>query len=39
VFCRNCANQVRAIGGIDFDNLTSYVNDPRVVGVKFRAKF
>lgn len=39
IFCRNCTNQIRAIGGIDFDNLTSYINDPRVIGVKFRAKF
>jgi iron complex outermembrane receptor protein len=36
LFCRNCANQVREIGAIDFDNLTAYVNDPRIVGVKFR---
>ncbi len=39
LFCRNCTNQIRAIGGIDFDNLTAYINDPRIVGVKFRAKF
>jgi iron complex outermembrane receptor protein len=39
LFCRNCTNQIRAIGGIDFDNLTAYINDPRIVGLKFRAKF
>lgn len=38
-FCRNCANQVRAIGAIDFDNLTGYINDPRVFGGQFSAKF
>ncbi len=39
VFCRNCGNQIRTIGVIDFDNLTGYINDPRVYGAQFRAKF
>ena len=26
------------IGGIDFDNLTGYVNEPRIWGVQFRAE-
>ncbi len=39
VFCRNCGNQIRTIGVIDFDNLTGYVNDPRIYGAQFRAKF
>ena len=39
VFCRNCANQIRAVGAIDFDNLTGYINDPRIYGAQFRAKF
>jgi iron complex outermembrane receptor protein len=38
-FCRNCTNQIRAVGGIDFDNLTGYINDPRIVGGQFRARF
>ena len=38
-FCRNCTNQIRAIGAIDFDNLTGYINDPRIIGGQFRAKF
>jgi iron complex outermembrane recepter protein len=38
-FCRNCTNQVRVIGAIDFDNLTGYVNDPRVFGAQFKANF
>ncbi len=38
-FCRNCANQIRAIGGIDFDNLTGFINDPRIFGAQFRARF
>ena len=39
VFCRNCTNQVRAIYAIDFDNLTGVINDPRIFGAQFRAKF
>jgi iron complex outermembrane recepter protein len=39
VFCRNCTNQIRATGAIDFDNLTGFINDPRIVGVQFRATF
>jgi len=39
VFCRNCANQVRDIYAIDFDNLTGVINDPRIIGAQFRAKF
>lgn len=39
VFCRNCTNQIRAVGAIDFDNLTGFINDPRIVGVQFRAAF
>jgi iron complex outermembrane receptor protein len=39
VFCRNCTNQIRAVGAIDFDNLTGFINDPRIIGVQFRAAF
>ena len=39
VFCRNCTNQIRITGGIDFDNLTGFINDPRTTGVQFRANF
>ncbi|MDQ1134260.1 outer membrane receptor protein involved in Fe transport [Pseudoxanthomonas winnipegensis] len=39
VFCRNCTNQIRATGAIDFDNLTGFVNDPRIIGAQFRAGF
>jgi iron complex outermembrane receptor protein len=39
VFCRNCTNQIRAIGGIDFDNRTGMINDPRIIGAQFSAKF
>ncbi|WP_434212204.1 TonB-dependent receptor [[Pseudomonas] boreopolis] len=39
VFCRNCTDQIRATGAIDFNNLTGFINDPRIVGVQFRAAF
>ncbi len=39
VFCRNCTNQIRATGAIDFNNLTGFINEPRIVGVQFRANF
>jgi iron complex outermembrane receptor protein len=39
VFVRNIANQVRITGGIDFNNLTGFINDGRTYGVQFRAAF
>ena len=39
LFCRNCTNEIVAVGGIDFHNLTGFINDPRTVGVSFRAAF
>jgi iron complex outermembrane receptor protein len=38
-FCRNCANQIRVIGGIDFADALGFINDPRIFGAQFRAKF
>jgi len=38
LFGRNITNKVAIIGGIDFDNLTGYVNEPRIWGVQFRAE-
>lgn len=38
-FCRNCLDQIRLVGGIDFDNLTGFINDPVIAGVQFSAKF
>jgi iron complex outermembrane receptor protein len=38
-FCRNCANQIRAIGAIDFADTLGFINDPRIFGAQFRAKF
>ena len=41
LFGRNITNNVKLVGGIDFNNLTGWVNDfnPRIWGVQFRAKF
>jgi len=39
LFCRNCTNEIRVIGAIDFHNLTGMINEPRTVGVQFRANF
>lgn len=38
-FGRNIANQIRVVGGIDFNNLTGFINEPRLVGVQFKAQF
>jgi iron complex outermembrane receptor protein len=36
VFGRNITNQVRVTGAIDFNNLTGFINDPRIYGVQFK---
>ena len=38
-FVRNITNETKAVGGIDFNNLTSFVNEPRIFGVEFGVKF
>ncbi|MYM27121.1 iron complex outermembrane recepter protein [Duganella sacchari] len=38
-FARNITNTERIIGGIDFNNLTGFVNEPRQFGVQFRGGF
>jgi iron complex outermembrane receptor protein len=38
LFGRNITNKKAITGGIDFDNLTGYVNEPRIYGVQFRAE-
>jgi len=32
-------DQIRIVGGIDFNNLTGFINEPRTVGVQFKAMF
>ncbi|MDZ4370571.1 MAG: TonB-dependent receptor [Phenylobacterium sp.] len=38
-FGRNITNDRSLEGGIDFNNLTGFVNDPRTLGVEVKAKF
>ena len=38
-FGRNITNQVRVVGGIDFNNLTGFINEPRTWGLQFKAQF
>ncbi len=39
VYGRNITNQIRVVGGIDFNNLTGFINEPRFVGAQFKANF
>ena len=39
LFGRNITNEVVAVGAIDFNNLTGFINEPRIFGVQFRAQF
>ncbi len=38
-FGRNITDQARIVGGIDFNNLTGFLNEPRTVGVELTARF
>jgi iron complex outermembrane recepter protein len=38
-FVRNITNDTSAVGGIDFNNLTGFVNEPRVWGIEAGFKF
>lgn len=38
-FARNITNDVSAVSGIDFNNLTAMVNEPRLFGVEVGIKF
>jgi len=39
LFGRNITDEEVAVGGIDFNNLTGFLNEPRIFGVQFKAKF
>jgi iron complex outermembrane recepter protein len=39
LFGRNITNQIRIVGGIDFNNLTGFINEPRTFGAQFKASF
>jgi len=38
-FARNITDQRRITGGIDFNNLTGFINEPRVIGVQLKGSF
>jgi iron complex outermembrane receptor protein len=38
-FGRNITDEIRAVGGIDFNNLTGFINEPRRFGVEFMTRF
>src|SRR3546814_3907976 len=37
LFGRNITDTTRIVGGIDFNNLTGFINEPRTIGVDFTA--
>jgi iron complex outermembrane receptor protein len=39
VFGRNILDEEIVRGGIDFNNLTGYTNDPRIIGIEFVGRF
>ncbi len=39
LFGRNITDEEVAVGGIDFNNLTGFLNEPRIWGVQFKASF
>jgi len=39
LFGRNITDQTRIVGGIDFNNLTGMINEPRIWGVQFKSSF
>jgi len=39
IFGRNITDEEVAVGAIDFNNLTGFLNEPRIVGVQFKASF
>ena len=39
LFGRNIFDEIEAVGGIDFNNLTGFVNEPRRFGVSFMTRF
>jgi iron complex outermembrane receptor protein len=38
-FGRNITNKIVAVGGIDFNNLTGFINEPRIWGGQISVKF
>lgn len=38
-YARNITNKIVAVGAIDFNNLTGFINEPRMFGLQFKADF
>ena len=38
-FGRNITDEQQLVGGIDFNNLTGFINEPRIFGLEFTARF
>jgi iron complex outermembrane receptor protein len=38
-FGRNITDEEVAVGAIDFNNLTGFLNEPRILGIQFKARF
>jgi iron complex outermembrane receptor protein len=39
LFARNLTDEVNVRGGIDFNNLTGFTNDPRIIGIEILGRF
>jgi len=39
LYGRNITDEVALVGGIDFNNLTGFVNEPRIIGLEFTGNF
>lgn len=39
LYGRNITNELALVGGIDFNNLTGFINEPRIWGAEFTARF
>ncbi|MFZ5636857.1 MAG: TonB-dependent receptor [Pseudomonadota bacterium] len=39
LYGRNITDETAIVGGIDFNNLTGFLNEPRTWGVEFKARF
>ncbi len=39
IYGRNITDEIVAVGGIDFNNLTGFINEPRRWGVEFSTRF
>jgi iron complex outermembrane recepter protein len=39
LFGRNITDEEEAVGAIDFNNLTGFINEPRIFGVQFKVRY